>query len=1292
MSSSNTDKIVNQLKDDFESLAQNLLGEPNRALSSAHNWRYGSKGSLSIEIGHGSKRGLWKSHDDDAGGGPIQLIQHVRKCSVVEAFAFAKHFLGDEGTRPAPRPRQAPPPKPKLEPEASRTDHAMAMWSGARPLAGTIAARYLVEFRGVPAKSISDLEPVARYHPAYRASPDARISHPALIVLATDSSDSSCGIQAVRLQANGRKFAGSFPKISNGILTGAAVRLPGIGELIIAEGIEKGIVAWAATGRPVWVSLGSLIKVTLQVPDGTSVTLSRDQDRPDSPAAKAFDATCNALVARGCRVSVACPPVADDGAKVDWDDLSRSDGIAAVSECIAAATVWGTPATKADPLAATPAPPPQPLVPTYSDADHVSLKEGERLLSEFGARFVAKVRGWHDWAGEKIKPERVTLPGIDLNIETPEPAAPCELLNATLGLGKTALICDVCADVPQNENCNVYAKDHSLVFELAERIKARLGNSHRVIPFYGREQNHPDGEPMCHQAEMAKSIAGCNQSVRDKLCKFEVSPGCFEHCTRHPEVTNRPCRYEQQCQDKEPAIRVAPHAYLAIGKGNPLPKAALHLIDENPSPSLIRDGDSYGVPLRMIQETKWISQPRPCKNQTKQGQRDSQVNNEQSAKDYSKWLHAVLSSDKPTPAKLREAGLDAGRAKWMAGEWYRSVEKLEITPSMPHDTKKTKIIAYKSQLALKMGKLWTLVHDVIDLDIDELRCFRVREEMKEHPETMIYMVWSVDPKIEGPTLICDGTADEEIMRRFFPTVEVTTINVRAENYDAIQVIDRAVSKNMLGYGLGDMLENPRDDEVDRARRNRKRLALIAEVEQSRSGGPVPLMTYKPVAEAMRAECPNLAEIGVEVGFMRADGKFAGHHGAERGTDRYRDAPAGIIGGRNLPPREALERQARAIFYKDARPMTYQGPGRYDKAERVIRTSDGMGCAVMNETHPDQLVRRCLDQAVRVIAEQEAHRLRLIRRTAENAPRLIIETNICLNLTIHKTTTWDELVPNFAEVMLARGVVPADWIGRSMVVGDMFDADVGDPALALRVDASRNPTGWKALEFVTDPYSNSYIGKCNKLAPYRYRRQGQRQGATVWIADHHKCPALAALAWFGPLAEFAEVTQKTTAATAPADVHLVAELVETPIAAPVETPIAAPVETPIAAPVAELVETPIAAPVAELVETPIAAPVTRRVSVGGSTTDTIGCELLYGKGRQPTAKEAYEQAATIGMYLNDYSVGWSKRVMLLMADLGIEHNIASDAVNKFWGIFQKPPILLEYPAETSTIEPTDGVMP
>ena len=344
-----SDDIVSLLKDDFESLARYLLGEPNRILSSARNLRYGTNGSLSVEL-DGSKRGLYFDNEAQTGGGPIELIRRERGGSVAEAFEFARQWLGLDGTKPAKKSRPEPPPKPvPTEPEPDKTAHAKAMWAGTVPLTGTIGERYLVEHRGVPADSIANLEPLVRFHPAYRANATTRISNPALVVLATDSDGIACAIQAVRLQADGRKFTGPVPKISNGVLAGAAVRVPGAGELILIEGPEKGFVAWAATGRPVWVALGSLEKIAAQVPDGTAVTLSRDQDKPDSPADRTFRKTCDALTARGCRVAVTCPPVSADGAKVDWDDVARRDGIAAVKAAFDGAEAWVA-TEAADPL------------------------------------------------------------------------------------------------------------------------------------------------------------------------------------------------------------------------------------------------------------------------------------------------------------------------------------------------------------------------------------------------------------------------------------------------------------------------------------------------------------------------------------------------------------------------------------------------------------------------------------------------------------------------------------------------------------------------------------------------------------------------------------------------------------------------------------------------------------------------------------------------------------------------------------------------------------------------------
>ncbi len=51
-------------------VATRLLGDPNKALSSPKEWRYGTHGSLSVNL----ERGTWYDHEQGKGGGVIDLI------------------------------------------------------------------------------------------------------------------------------------------------------------------------------------------------------------------------------------------------------------------------------------------------------------------------------------------------------------------------------------------------------------------------------------------------------------------------------------------------------------------------------------------------------------------------------------------------------------------------------------------------------------------------------------------------------------------------------------------------------------------------------------------------------------------------------------------------------------------------------------------------------------------------------------------------------------------------------------------------------------------------------------------------------------------------------------------------------------------------------------------------------------------------------------------------------------------------------------------------------------------
>lgn len=81
-----------------ERLACDLLGEPNRKLSSGNDLRFGAKGSLSVVV-TGTKAGRWYDHEKGLGGDALKLISRRKNISAREAIEWAREWLdGDSGS------------------------------------------------------------------------------------------------------------------------------------------------------------------------------------------------------------------------------------------------------------------------------------------------------------------------------------------------------------------------------------------------------------------------------------------------------------------------------------------------------------------------------------------------------------------------------------------------------------------------------------------------------------------------------------------------------------------------------------------------------------------------------------------------------------------------------------------------------------------------------------------------------------------------------------------------------------------------------------------------------------------------------------------------------------------------------------------------------------------------------------------------------------------------------------------------------------------------------------------
>ena len=89
----NLDELRAALRADADRIAEALLGVPNKALSTKHTSRWGSKGSLKLEL-RGTKRGIWHSKESDEGGDLLALIRQQHGCGFTDAVAWARGQTG----------------------------------------------------------------------------------------------------------------------------------------------------------------------------------------------------------------------------------------------------------------------------------------------------------------------------------------------------------------------------------------------------------------------------------------------------------------------------------------------------------------------------------------------------------------------------------------------------------------------------------------------------------------------------------------------------------------------------------------------------------------------------------------------------------------------------------------------------------------------------------------------------------------------------------------------------------------------------------------------------------------------------------------------------------------------------------------------------------------------------------------------------------------------------------------------------------------------------------------------
>jgi Toprim domain/CHC2 zinc finger len=204
---------------------------------------------------------------------------------------------------------------PRQDDEDERRDYALRLWGQGVPIAGTIAARYLSEIRGIELAALpANIDDVLRFHPR---CPFAGAHHPCLIALMRDATmDEPTGIHRIGLTPEARKIDRHMLGCA-----GVVKLWPAGSQLVVGEGIETVLAAATripyrdAPLQPAWATLCASALARLPVLPGVErLIILVDHDDAGKNAAR----ICADRWQRAGRTAVRLTP---KRAGADFNDL-----------------------------------------------------------------------------------------------------------------------------------------------------------------------------------------------------------------------------------------------------------------------------------------------------------------------------------------------------------------------------------------------------------------------------------------------------------------------------------------------------------------------------------------------------------------------------------------------------------------------------------------------------------------------------------------------------------------------------------------------------------------------------------------------------------------------------------------------------------------------------------------------------------------------------------------------------------------------------------------------------------
>jgi Toprim domain len=283
--------------------------------------------SVSVHIS-GARAGVWAAWAAGEAGDALDLVAGARfSGDKREALRWARQWLGCEHKgSPSPQRRplvETPPPRPDTG-EAARSRAAARLFFQAQSSIFDTPERYLLG-RAIDLMALGRQPCALRFHHALWNAESQR-TWPAMLAAITNLDGAIVAIHrtwiAEKPDGSASKAPLEHPKMSLGPYRGACIHLwrgssgkplkdaPKGETVVIGEGLEDSLTA--ACAAPDYrvlcaVSLSNLAAIVLP-PAIVEIIILKQNDAPDSPAARGLDKAISAHRKQGRRVRLAIPP------------------------------------------------------------------------------------------------------------------------------------------------------------------------------------------------------------------------------------------------------------------------------------------------------------------------------------------------------------------------------------------------------------------------------------------------------------------------------------------------------------------------------------------------------------------------------------------------------------------------------------------------------------------------------------------------------------------------------------------------------------------------------------------------------------------------------------------------------------------------------------------------------------------------------------------------------------------------------------------------------------------------